>query len=70
MKLYKDDIESFPPIMRGKKNDDNLSAFFPLPPGYYSKKLRRNTRSTQAIATADALSVPWTMRYFSPMLRG
>jgi len=64
-------LHDYPPILRGKKSLN----FFPLPNGYYNqnKVIFRNQRSTQPSmenAETELVSIPWEMKYFSPMLRG
>ena len=66
--IEKDDLMSLPPLFRGKK-------FFPLPNGYYNRKVFIKTRSTRNIPRPETretyhAALPWTMKYFSPMLRG
>ena len=66
--IEKDDLMSLPPLFRGKK-------FFPLPNGYYNRKVFIKTRSTRNIPRPETrdtyhVALPWTMKYFSPMLRG
>merc|ERR1712110_132345 len=68
-----DDLMSLPPLFRGKKAAS--SNFFPLPNGYYNRKVFIKTRNTRNIPRPDTrekipLALPWTMKYFSPMLRG
>lgn len=67
-------LHDYPPILRGKKSMN----FFPLPNGYYNQNKvvfnkPRNARSTQpSMESMDSelVSIPWEMKYFSPMLRG
>ena len=68
------EYDGFHPVLRGKR-------FFPLPKGYFNKNNNqkkkveftkpREVRSAGMAEAEDELaSVPWEMRYFSPMLRG
>ena len=71
--IEEDDLISLPPLFRGKKAAS--SNFFPLPNGYYNRKVFIKTRNTRNIPRPDTreklpLALPWTMKYFSPMLRG
>merc|ERR1711872_123924 len=67
-------LHDYPPNLRGKKSLN----FFPLPNGYYNQNKvifnkPRNQRSTQPSmenAETELVSIPWEMKYFSPMLRG